>query len=387
MAERTSEANQHPEGNRSARFVPPRVQTRSGQDEISLLEVLSVMLRRRTTIIRSVVLVTLGALILALLSATTFTASTSFVPQGAGEGGGISRIASLAGQFGFQLPSGSLGESPEFYAQLVTSRGILRILATEEFRFDEPGDGELASVTGTLPDLLELETREEDPAVRREAAIKWLRGAVSVATGRETGIVRVSIQTPWAGLSRTLADRILELVNEFNLQTRQSQGAAERRFVEDRLLESRDSLRAAEDRLEAFLKSNRQWTASPELSFEHERLQRQVSMQQQVYTSLAEFYEQARIAEVRNTPVITVVETPELPVRADPRRRVLKLALGVVLGGMVGGMLALVQEYMQRAREDDEEVYQAFSSLRARAWADLRSLGGVIGRSRPASQP
>ncbi len=215
--------------------------------------------------------------------------------------------------------------------------------------------------------------------------MRWLRGeAVSVSTGRETGLVEVSVQTPWAGLSELLARRILERVNAFNLQTRQSRAAAERGFVEDRLAEARDSLRAAEDRLESFLESNRQFLAnrssSPELTFRHERLQRQVAMQQQVYTSLAEAYEQARIAEVRNTPVITVVESPERPVRPDSRQGVLKLALGVILGGMLGVFLAFGQEFMHRARSDEDEEYQEFSTLWAQTRADVKSLGGLLGR-------
>lgn len=193
-------------------------------------------------------------------------------------------------------------------------------------------------------------------------------------------MVEVSVQTPWPGLSEILAGRILELVNDFNLQTRQSQAAAEREFVEGRLAVAQDSLRAAEERLADFLEGNRQWSNSPELGFQHDRLQRQVAMRQEVYTSLAEAYEQARIAEVRNTPVITVVEPPERPVKADSRRGLLKLALGVVLGGMLGVFVAFGQEYMARARSEEDQEYREFSGLWAQTWADVKTLGGLLGR-------
>lgn len=352
------------------------------EDEISLLQLFSVILRRRRTIVFSTILVSCIALVFALRTEKTYSASTSFIPQGA-EGGGMSGLAGLAGQFGFQLPSQSSSESPQFYAELVTSREILGVLAEEEFRFEVPeGDGVIL-MEGTLPELLEIGDEGTPPENRRASAIRSLReGSISVSTGRETGIVEVSIKTPWAGLSKVLTDRMLELLNEFNLQTRQSQAAAERRFVEERLAEVEGSLRVAEDRLEAFLRTNRSWENSPELGFQQGRLQRQVTMQQQVFTTLAEAHEQARISEVRNTPVITVVERPELPVKADPRGRVLKLALGVVLGGMLGVFLAFGQEYLQNARKEEGEEFQEFSSLWAESWHDVKSFGGLFGKKR-----
>jgi uncharacterized protein involved in exopolysaccharide biosynthesis len=352
------------------------------EDEISLLQLFSVMLRRRWTIVWSTAIITLVALALALQTQKVYTASTSFIPQGSESR--TSGLAGLAGQFGFQLPSQSSSESPQFYAELVTSREILGTLAVERVSFPV-SDGSLdGRLEGFLPELLEMGEGDVPPLVLRETTIQWLRGAVSASPGRETGIVGVSITTPWPGLSKVLADRLLELLNEFNLQTRQSQAAAEREFVENRLAEVQDSLRAAEDRLETFLEANRLWENSPELSFQQGRLLRQVTMQQQVYTSLAEAHEQARIAEVRNTPVITIVERPEAPVYADARRRLMKLALGIVLGGMLGVFLAFGQEYLQRARKEEGEEYEEFSSLWAQTWRDIRTFGGLFGRKKQA---
>lgn len=350
-------------------------------EEISILELFNVLLRRRRIVLRSVILVLLGMALVVFLTKRTFTASTSFIPQTPDRR--VSGLSGLASQFGFQLPTEHPGESPQFYAELVGSREILGILATEEFDFQWTKRGQMRRMEGTIPDLLELATGEEDPAIRREEAIEWLEEeAIAVSTGRDTGIVDVSISTPWAGLSEALAERLLALVNDFNMGSRQSQAAAERRFVEGRLEEARQQLREAEDRLESFLENNRQFLAnrsnSPELSFQHERLQRQVIMQQEVYTSLAEAYEQARIAEVRNTPVITLVEEPELPAEPDPRGAVLKLALGMILGGLVGISLAFLQEAFERARLEQDPKYLEFSGLLSQIGAEMRSLGGLL---------
>jgi len=132
-----------------------------------------------------------------------------------------------------------------------------------------------------------------------------------------TGTVRLSVTTPYAALALRVNQRLLEAAEPVQSRQRQSQAAAERRFTEQRLDEVKQELSHAEDKLQAFLQRNRDYRDSPQLSFEQDRLAREVARQQQLYTSLSQAYEQAKIEEVRDTPVFTVVERPDLPIRPD----------------------------------------------------------------------
>ena len=175
-------------------------------------------------------------------------------------------------------------------------------------------------------------------------------------------MVEYSVTTPWPDLSYEVAERIVGLVNEFNLETRQSRGAEERRFVEERLQQVRSELRDAENQLQGFLQSNRAFQNSPELLFEHDRLQRQVGMRQQVFTSLMQAYEQARIAEVRNTPVITVIVAPSEPVRPERRNLILGAFMGLLIGASVGVSLALGRDFVHRQQVGSASQYEDFRS-------------------------
>ena len=70
-------------------------------------------------------------------------------------------------------------------------------------------------------------------------------------------------------------------------------------------------------------------------------------------SALAAVYAQARIAEVCDTPVITVLQSPFLPVLNDPRRRVLLILVGAITGGMIGIILAFLSESIRRTRTSD----------------------------------
>jgi uncharacterized protein involved in exopolysaccharide biosynthesis len=130
-------------------------------------------------------------------------------------------------------------------------------------------------------------------------------------------------------------------------------------------------LRVSEDRLQSFLQSNRDYRNSPSLVFTYERLQADVMLLRQVVMTLQQSAEQAKIEEVRDTPTVTLVESPSLPVRPDSRG-VLKYALiGVVLGTFLGMAVAFVREMLSRPSVRDTSDYEEFVRLRREAVSDL----------------
>jgi uncharacterized protein involved in exopolysaccharide biosynthesis len=157
--------------------------------------------------------------------------------------------------------------------------------------------------------------------------------------------------------------RLIMLLNEFNLQQRQSRALVERRFVESRRAEAEATLREAEASLRQFLERNRTYQSSPELRFEAGRLESAVELQRDVYTALNQAYEQARIEEVRNSPVVTVVQQPEgtaVPARALK----VKLVLGAVAGFLLGLTLSFGRELVLRQRQQYPADFARLAELR-----------------------
>jgi uncharacterized protein involved in exopolysaccharide biosynthesis len=325
-------------------------------DEISLWEVLAVLLRRRGTIVATTVVCVGLAVAFTLTRTDEFTTQASFRPQGSEAS--ASQLLALAGQFGVNVP-GVGGEelSPAFYAELLVSREILQRIADRSYTVEGMG-------AAPLVDLLEIE--EDTEALRVEEAIEQLReNLVSIQTGRETGILTIEVTTEWPDLSQAIAERLLDEIQVFNLETRRSQAMVERMFIEARVDSAQAILLEAEAEMEVFLQANRRYEDSPELTFQQERLQRTISLRQQLYTGLVQALDEARIAEVRDTPVITILQAPFLPPGPDDRSLLLSIALGIVLGGMGGIVLAFIVEAIRRpapgdpAREDFQRAWDA----------------------------
>jgi uncharacterized protein involved in exopolysaccharide biosynthesis len=306
------------------------------QEDLTLVGLLAFLLGHRRVILGTGLVAFLLVGVYTFVRPRTYTSSARFMPQSSE--GALSRLSGLAATFGVSVPVSDAGSSPAFYADLLQSRDVLRRTVETRYAFATPDD----SAHGTLIEL--FRERGATPAVRRDAAAKDLLRAIDVTVGRETGTVELEVSTRWPELSRQVAARMIELVSDFNLHRRQTKAGAERQFVEGRVTEAQDSLHAAEARLQGFLQRNRDYRNSPPLLFEYNRLDRELSMQQQVYTSLVQSYEAARIDEVRNTPVITLMEAPDLPAKPDPRLALLKGMLAGIVGLGLGALFAAARQ-------------------------------------------
>lgn len=265
----------------------------------------------------------------------TYTASARILPQAPGNTA-PARFTGLAAQFGIAIGDPGAGaQSPQFYADLITSRDMLEAIV----RADDLGD---AGCDGAGRPLLERWGSERGDSLRNLANVtERLASRMHTSVSRETGVVRFQVRTECPELSSAVARRVLAHVDEFDRARRQTQARAERAFLESQVDSAGAALAAREAHLRAFLEANRRWEGSPTLQNEFEGRQRQVLFQEEVYRSLQSALAQARVEEVRNTPVITVVEPPVLPRRPDSRRIVLRFAvmwvvLAVLLTSLVG---------------------------------------------------
>lgn len=322
----------------------------------SLFALGTTLLQQRRRILRWAAV---GAVVAALLVAfkpSLYEASASFVPQSTSDGA-RSGLAELAGQFGVSLSTSNQSRSPDFYANILRSRVLLGQIARDTFLVREIGDRRISFL-----DLFKIDSVAVDR--REELGVKLLKELVTPTVNKTTGVVQVSVKTRWPSVSLDIVNQLVAGVNDYNQRTRQSQAAAERRFLEGRLARASTDLRAAEDRLEQFLRTNRQLANSPQLTFENDRLRRNVTLQQQVYTTLAQAYEDASIREVRDTPVITMVEAPAVSSMPEPRGRLKSVALGFILGGFAGVLLAFVGGVAARVREArNADVERFFGTL------------------------
>lgn len=336
-------------------------------DEISLVAFTNVLLRRRWSLIVPVAVCLGVAVVLTVtMHRGEYVAESRFMLESSSDV--QLRLGGLAERFGIPLSEPPGEESLTFYTELLASRELLREAATSTYRFATMPVGR-DTIEGSLIEIYGIEAETAQNRIR--AAMGMLRESIRTEEQLAAGMLRVETIAPWPDLAVQLNRRLLDLINEFNAERRRTRARAQREFVATQLDTARAELRGAEGKLERFLQQNRRYDDSPQLMFEVRRLQREVGLRQQIYTSLATTYEQARVEEVRNTPVITIVESPERSARPARGNLALNGVLGLILGGLFGTTLALLREHVDRQRRRHPEHFLEFQRLRRIALSDV----------------
>lgn len=337
------------------REVQPGPDQSTGDDEDVLLMFLNVALRRRRVIAMLMLTGAIAGLSTAILSPRHYVSRAAFQPQSSPME--LSGLTKAASEFGFQVPAG-LGEGwgPGIYLDLLRSRNILELIVVDTFEVRE-GNKRRAPLT----DLLGVEAG--DSSERVEQGVIELRRLLRVRELMPINAVEIEVSTRWPNVSREIAQRLVASVHRFNRIGRRSQAKAEREFVDARAEEALADLRAAEDRLQAFVQRNRTLAGSPELLFERDRLQRELTLRQGLYTRLVEARESARLREIRDTPVITMLEDPGLPALPESPRVALSSALGMLAGGLIGLAAVLLQHALRAAEHRADPSEYRFLAL------------------------
>jgi uncharacterized protein involved in exopolysaccharide biosynthesis len=266
-------------------------------------------------------------LLFALLTPRAFEVQSSFMPQARR----TPNLSALASQFGVNLAQDNT-PGPPFYVDLLSSRTVLSGVLYARY----------ADSTGSQVQLRDvLDAKGRDSAARHDDALKRLRKRITTSVSTKTGVVQMKVRMPDARLATDVSARLLDELNRFNLETRRSQASQERIFTEGRLQVRQKDLREAEGAMASFLKSNRNYANSPDLVFEHERLLRQVEQLRAVVITLVQAVEQSGIEEVRDTPVITILDRPEYPSRLASRGLIRYSGLGLLAGLVLGTFWSL----------------------------------------------
>ncbi len=100
----------------------------------------------------------------------------------------------------------------------------------------------------------------------------------------------------------------------------------------------------------------------PEVGMELARLTRELEIQNAIYALLMQQYEEAKIAEARDTPTVQVLDRAQPPERKSAPRRTRIVILSMMLGTIAGVSLAFFRERIALVEENPREAGQ---------WADI----------------
>ena len=337
----------------------------------------------RSTIYKFVAVGIVLGLAVALLSPKEYQSGATLMPEVQSSQGGASRLLQqYGGLLGLGGGSADLGSEtsipPMLYPQIVQSLPFqLQLLNTDvEFAefgttttvynfFDEVYAPSVFSyvkgyTVGLPGKLIGLFKEEEAPkplprgfetdeviSVTKDQMeiIENMRERVSVSLNEESGVINLTITMPDPQAAAQIAQTSIGLIREYvtNYRTRKAEQDLE--FAREQLSTAKTDFEAAQTRLAEFRDGNVN-LATARAETELQRLQSEYDLSFNVYNTLAQQVEQAKLKVQEQTPVVSVLQPVQVPVD-DETSGLLILIVFLILSSIIGLSWVIVLKFIK----------------------------------------
>jgi uncharacterized protein involved in exopolysaccharide biosynthesis len=349
------------------------------EDEIDLVEVARTIWKNRKTIYKTVAVFFVFGVLVAFLSPVEYESETILLPEVQDEGISAGMAGGLLKQFGGLAGLAGLGSaemgvmSPQLYPQILKSTPFLLhvmeqpiYFANEDTTvtvyqyFDEVKSpsffGLVLEYSIGLPGKIKkaLSKEEEQVMVKNEdgkikltekqkAIAEDLSGRIEVELDDEIGTIAVLATMPDAEAAASIATITKNYLTTYVTNYRVNKATVDLQFIQERYGEAKERFEKAQARLASFRDRNIVLSTARSRSKE-ERLNNEYQLTFNVYNSLAEQLEQAKIAVQEKMPVFEVLEPVKVPIEKSEPRRSLIVILTLFIGVFFSVLFIIIKK-------------------------------------------
>ncbi len=126
-------------------------------------------------------------------------------------------------------------------------------------------------------------------------------------------------------------------------------------FITQQIDIAQSELERLEESLKDFRETNRRIDTSPSLLLIHDRIQRDVEIQQGIFLTLKQQLELAKIEEVQKSSFVQVLDPPSLPLTISNLPKLSSYILGGFAGLLLGLCIIFIIEYFSISNPEEAE--------------------------------
>ena len=262
-------------------------------------------------------------------------------------------LQGLAAEYGVNLNVGDLiNEKPSFYIpDIVNSRILKKAVINSKWKtishesIDLIKYWEINDTTKFSIGKIIESIKGKDPYIDLESkfmdsAIEKLSEQIFVEE-KESGLIKISVLMEEPKLASDISNYIANYIKQYVSDVMLSYSSTHRKFIEERLRYSKEELSNSEEELKEFSEKNPFAVDTPELQLQRGRLMRNMEVNQQVYITLRQQYEMARINELKETPVINILDFGEPPSEKSKPKSMLILILSLLVGSSLSAFFLI----------------------------------------------
>lgn len=339
------------------------------EQEIDLLELTLKIWAERKFILKICCYVVVVGLVVAFSIPKEYTATATIAPEMSDgkSGGGLSSLAAMAG-INMNISSSADAIYPDLYPDIVSSTPFIISLFNVPVKdLKEEIDTTLYSyldehqrapwwsmiisapfkVLGWVVSLFKEDEETKDTALnpfhltKNEAGIaQFLSKCINVSVDKKTGLTTLSVTMQDPRIAACMTDTVMQRLQAYVTQYRTNKARQDFEFQKKFFDRKKKEYEKAQDEYAKFADANKNIIL---LSYkaEQERLENEMRLAYNVYTSVAQQLQiaEAKVQEI--TPVYTIVEPATIPIKASkPSKAMILIGLVFLAGvGCIGWIL------------------------------------------------
>lgn len=350
-------------------------------DQISLKEIILGIRNWFWYLLKKWYLIIAFALIGALLGlwyASTrvpvYTATTTFVLENGSVKGGLGQYAGVASMMGIDVGGGGGLFQGENILELYKSRSMITQTLLSTYNFD----GRLQMLIDRFIEYNDLRTqwsrRSELKKIQFNPANKYgsfkeqllhdsimgqivkqvsSRNLEVGKTDKKVNLVAITVKSPDEVFAKALNERLVETVNSFYLETKSKKNIENIEILQAKVDSVRSSLSGAISRsaavADATPNQNPTRMAQRLVPIQNNRVSAEIN--QGVLATLLQNLETSKIALLKETPLIQIVDAPILPLESNGFGKLKGLIIGTFAGAFLIALMLIFRKFIKNILE------------------------------------
>lgn len=343
------------------------------EDEVDLVKLFQIFWSKRILIAKITGSFLILGLFIALFSPVEYVTEATLIPESQSSqgmaGSLLQQYGGLLGMTGNVVMGQEEGIPPQLYPDIAYSLPYQVELMSTPVTFSEYDTtvtvhsffteiyspslfGYLLEYTVGLPGkIIGLSSGDEEPIplprnVDRSTVlsltkgqmetVEKLRERLTVSVDQKTGVLTLSSELPDPKATAEISQAGIKLLKEHIKQYRTEKARQNLQFVQEQVKSAKSRFQEAQIKLAEFRDSNVNLATAKAQTREQE-LQSQYDLAFNIYSSLSERLEQAKLALQEDTPVLSVIQPVSVPLEKSSPKRLLIL----IITGMLGGIISL----------------------------------------------
>ncbi len=357
------------------------VTTDNDQDRISLSDILLILSEQiKIIFLVPFVFIFLTFTYVMFIQKPLFTCEAKILLPSS-QNGSSGGLAGLASQFGVNVPQGAKLDlsNPSMIPDLLLSRTFAEKILPLKFystKFEKK-----MPLISILSESTDIPSKLINDIRIKSRAIAILSSMIEFEKSKTNTFNYIRVTSENSLFSKELLTVILKKLEDLNKFYKNKSVLEKITFINNRIRSVKSDLEKSERELKLFREQNRQISSSPSLQLLQDRLLRNVEIQKDIFLTLKQQLELAKIEEVQEASIFQVLDEPQLPLSPSNKNLIFNIVLAGIFGVGVGVFFAFSREYLNNSDLDERRKLRKVKSFLNKKIKDSiidRKINGTI---------